>query len=188
MFTLHHTNWVSTERHLGSNGASMAQRIVSRTLNTIHWLMHWEIWTKSINRLYFGKGVANLRLDIITDTSEEAMCILAYLQDEATLKFTYVMGKCSGVPIRHLEFVSESRYSLNMMSELRKSIIGTTHQQCYSGYSQLRRNNKCLLRTEQRKYWKTHQWINGDTSKVSKTLPTSERYKYPSMASRSSHG
>ena len=55
------------------------------------------------------------------------------------------------------------------MSELTKSFIGTSHQQCYSGYRQRTRNNKCSLQTEQRKYWKTPRWINGDTSKVSKT-------------------
>ena len=146
----------------------------------------------SINRLYFENsiGCSNLRLHIFTDASQEAICIVANLQDEATLRLTYVIENCRVAPIRHMtmsnlerslrtmsqftEFVSESRYSLNLMSELAKSIIGPTHQQCYSGYKQRTRNNKCSLRTEQRNYWKTHRWINGDTSKVSKTLPTSE--------------
>ena len=30
------------------------------------------------------------------------MCIVAYLQDETTLKLTYVIGKCRAAPIRHL--------------------------------------------------------------------------------------
>ncbi|XP_075256718.1 uncharacterized protein LOC142349192 [Convolutriloba macropyga] len=55
----------------------------------------------SINRLYFENGCTNLRLHIFTDASEEAMCIVEYLQDEATLKLTYVIGKCRVAPIRH---------------------------------------------------------------------------------------
>ena len=40
------------------------------------------------------------------------------------------------------EFVSESRYSAKMMSELTKSIIEPTHQRCNIGYKQrTRRNN-----------------------------------------------
>ena len=35
MFTLHHTNAISTQKHLGSNGTSMGQRVVSRTLKTV---------------------------------------------------------------------------------------------------------------------------------------------------------
>ena len=61
-----------------------------------------EIRTMSINRLYFENGCTNLRLHIFTDASEEAMCIVAYLQDEATLKLTYVKGKGRVAPIRHM--------------------------------------------------------------------------------------
>ena len=60
-----------------------------------------EIRTMSINRLYFENGCTNLRLHTFTDASEEAMCIVPYLQDEATLKLTYVIGKCCVAPIRH---------------------------------------------------------------------------------------
>ena len=35
LFTLHHTNAVSTRKHLGSDGTSMGQRVVSRTLKAI---------------------------------------------------------------------------------------------------------------------------------------------------------
>ena len=56
----------------------------------------------SINRLYFENGCTNLRLYIFTDASEEAMCIVAYLQDETTLRMTYVIGKCCVAPIRHM--------------------------------------------------------------------------------------
>ena len=56
--------------------------------------------TMSISRLYFEKGCSNRRLHIFTDASEKAMCIVAYLQDEATLRLTYVIGKCRVAPIR----------------------------------------------------------------------------------------
>ena len=61
-----------------------------------------EIRTMSINRLYFENGCTNLRFHIFTDASEETMCIVAYLQDIATLKLTYVFGKCRVAPIRHM--------------------------------------------------------------------------------------
>ena len=47
--------------------------------------------TMSINQLYLENGFKNLRLHVFTDASEEAMCILAYLQDEAALKLIYVV-------------------------------------------------------------------------------------------------
>ena len=43
-----------------------------------------EISTMSINRHYFENGCTNFRLHILKDASEEALCIVAYLQDEAT--------------------------------------------------------------------------------------------------------
>ena len=49
--------------------------------------------TMSINRLYFENGGSDLRLHFFTDASEEEMCSVAYLQDEATLRLTYVIGK-----------------------------------------------------------------------------------------------
>ena len=61
-----------------------------------------EIRTMSINRLYFDSGCTNLRLHVFTDASEEAMGIVAYLQDDTTLKLSYVIGKCRVVPIRHM--------------------------------------------------------------------------------------
>ena len=61
-----------------------------------------EIRTMSINRLYFENGYSNLRVHIFTDASEEAMCIVAYLLEIATLKLTYVIGKCCVAPIRHM--------------------------------------------------------------------------------------
>ena len=120
-----------------------------------------EIRTMSINRLYFENGCTNLRLNTFTDASEEAICIVAYLQDEATLKLTYVTGKCRVAPIRHmtipkLELQAAVRLRKQILNNhdvrIDKFIIGPTHQQCYSSYRQRTRNNKCSLLTEQRKY------------------------------------
>ena len=61
-----------------------------------------EVRTMSNNRLYFENGCTNLRRHIFTDASEEAMCIVAYLQDDATLKLTYVIGKYRVAPIRNM--------------------------------------------------------------------------------------
>ena len=47
----------------------------------------------SINRLFFEKVCTNLRVHFFTDASEETLCIVAYLQDEAMLKLTYVIVK-----------------------------------------------------------------------------------------------
>ena len=47
-------------------------------------------------------GVQTWDFCIFTDASENAMCILKYLQDEATLKLTYVKRKCLFAPIRHM--------------------------------------------------------------------------------------
>ena len=50
------------------------------------------------------------------------------------------------------------------MSELTKPTIGPTHRWSYSSYKQRTKNNKhkCLLQTEQLKYWKALPWINGE--------------------------
>ena len=57
-----------------------------------------EIRTMSINRLYFENSCTNLRLHIFTDAPEEAICIVAYLQEEAMLKTAYVTRKCCWHP------------------------------------------------------------------------------------------
>ena len=41
-----------------------------------------------------------MKVHIFKVKSEEAMCIVAYLQDEATLKIIYVIEKCRVAPIR----------------------------------------------------------------------------------------
>ena len=82
-----------------------------------------EIRTMSINRLYFENGCTNLRLHIFTDASEEAMCVVAYRQDEATLKLTYVIGKCRVAPIRHMTVPKLELQAAVYGVRLRKQIL-----------------------------------------------------------------
>ena len=82
-----------------------------------------EIRTMSINRLYFENGCTNLRFHIFTDASQEAMCIVAYLQDIATLKLTYVVGKCRVVPIRQLTIPKLELQAAVYGVQLRKQIL-----------------------------------------------------------------
>ena len=82
-----------------------------------------EIRTMSINRLYFENGCTNFRLHIFTDAYEEAMCIVAYLQDEATLKLTYVIGKCRVAPIRHMSIPKLELQAAVYGVRLRKQIL-----------------------------------------------------------------
>ena len=155
-----------------------------------------EIRAMSINRLYFENGT-NLRLHIFTDASE-AMCMVAYLQDEATLKLTYVIAKCRVAPIRHMTIPKLELQAAVYGVRLRKQILNKhvrigkiyhwTHSSTVLQWLQAAHKEQQVFVAEQRKYWKTHRWINGDTSKVSKTLPTSEPEEYPSKASRSPYG
>ena len=64
---------------------------------------------------------SNLKLHIFTDASEKAMCIVAYLQDEALLKLTYVIGKSRVAPIRHDD--SEVRTSRRSLQSLREHYV-----------------------------------------------------------------
>ena len=82
-----------------------------------------EIRTMSINRLYFENGSTNLRLQIFTDASEEAMCIVSYLQDIATLKLAYVVGKCRVAPIRHMTIPKLELQAAVYGIRLRKQIL-----------------------------------------------------------------
>ena len=82
-----------------------------------------DIRTMSINRPYFENGCTNLRLHIFTDASEEAMCIVAYLQDEATLKLTYVIGKFRVAPIRHMTITKLELQAAVYGVRLRKQIL-----------------------------------------------------------------
>ena len=101
-----------------------------KELSAEHWKLFsdWcselrEIRTMSINRLYFENGCTNLRLHIFTDASEEAMCIVAYLQDEATLKLTYVIVKCRVAPIRHITIPKLELQAAVYGVRLRKQIL-----------------------------------------------------------------
>ena len=46
MFTFYNTNAVFTCKHLGSNGESMGQRLVSRPQKTVRWLVRCVEWDK----------------------------------------------------------------------------------------------------------------------------------------------
>ena len=77
----------------------------------------------SINRLFFENGCTILRLHIFTDASEDAMCIVAYLQDDATLKLTYLTGKCRVAPIRHMTIPKLELRAAFYGIRLRKQIL-----------------------------------------------------------------
>ena len=77
----------------------------------------------SINRLCFENGCTNLTLHIFTDASEEAICIVAYLQDQATLRLTYVIGKCRVAPIRHMTIPKLELQAAVYGVRLRKQIL-----------------------------------------------------------------
>ena len=64
-----------------------------------------------------------MRLHIFTDASEEAMCIVAYLKDEATLKLIYVIGKCRVAPIRHMTVPKLELQAVVYGVRLRKQIL-----------------------------------------------------------------
>ena len=51
------------------------------------------------------------------------MCILAYLQDGATLKLTYVIGKCRVAPIRHMTVPKLELQAAVYGVRLRKQIL-----------------------------------------------------------------
>ena len=100
-----------------------------------------EIKTISINPLYFENGCSNLRLHIFTDASQEAIFNVAYLQDEAKLRFTYVIGKCRVAPIRHMTIP---------MLELQAAVYGL-------------RLRKQILNKQDVKIDKFYHWTNSST-------------------------
>ena len=51
------------------------------------------------------------------------MCIVAYLQDEATLKLTYVIGKCRVAPISHMTIPKLELQAAVYRLRLRKQIL-----------------------------------------------------------------
>ena len=128
MLTLHHKDAVSTQ-----NIWAAMRQAWDKELSAEHpklfpdWFSELrEKRTMSINQLYFENGCTNLRLHIFTGASEEAMCIVAYLQDEPTLKLTYVIGKCRVAPIRHMTIPN---------LELQAAVYGVCHKkQLLSGH------------------------------------------------------
>ena len=102
MFTLHDKNAFSARKRLGSNGTSREKDLSAEHSKLFSdWCSELrEEKTMSKNQHYFRKGCTNLGLHIFTDASEKAMCFVAYLQGEAMLKLTYVIGKCCVAPIR----------------------------------------------------------------------------------------
>ena len=116
-----------------------------------------------INRFYFGNGCSKLRLNIFTDASEEAKSIMAYLQDEETLKLIYVIRKCLVNPIRHTTIpklaLQAEFYGVCLTKHILREHDITINKfyhwtdsctvlQCYS---QLSRDNNCLLPSGQQK-------------------------------------
>ena len=82
-----------------------------------------EIRTMSINRHCFENGCTNSRLQIFTDASEEAMCIVTYMQVETRFKLTYVIGKCRVAPIRHTTIPKLELQAAVYGVRLRKQIL-----------------------------------------------------------------
>ena len=60
------------------------------------------IRTMNVQRLYLKPEPKQLNLHLFTDASEDAMCIVAYLQDADSLQLSYIVGKCRVAPIRHM--------------------------------------------------------------------------------------
>ena len=68
-------------------------------------------------------GCSNLSLHIFTDASEESMCIVAYLKDEASLRLTYVIGKGCVALIRHMTIPKLELQAAVYGVRLRKQIL-----------------------------------------------------------------
>ena len=128
------------------------------------------------------------------------MCILAYLQDKATFRLTYVIGKCRVAPIRHMTIPKLELQAAVYGVRLRKQILSehdvsidkiyhwTDSSLVLQWLQAAHKKQQVFVAKRAAENWKTHRWINGDTSKVSKTLPTSEPEECPSKASRSPYG
>ena len=76
-----------------------------------------------MNRLYFENGCSSLRINIFKDASELAIFIMAYLQDEATLRLTYVIGKSRVESIRHMTIPKLELKATVYGVRLRKQIL-----------------------------------------------------------------
>ena len=159
-----------------------------------------EIRTMSINRLYFENGCTNLRLHIFTDASEEAMGIVAHLQDEAALKLTYIIGKYRVATIRQMMIPKLELEAAVYGVRSRKQILDehdvkndkiyhwTDSSPVLQWLQAAHKKQQVFDANRAAEILETHRWINGDTSKLSKTLPTSEPEECPSKTSRSPYG
>ena len=54
-----------------------------------------------LKRTYFESGVNKVDLHIFSDTSLEAMCMVAYLRKQDNGEVTFVIGNCRVAPIRN---------------------------------------------------------------------------------------
>ena len=158
MFTLHHKDAVSTQKHRGSTGTRMGQRVF-RALKTVHWLVLWV----ERNKDDVNKSTLFRRWMFICETSHFYRCIRrGYLHRTISAWWSGVRSDLCGrkmscgtnqrrrfrsqnLNTQCTEFVSGGRYWGNMMWQLTKYIIGEIHLQSSSGCSQLTRNSNCLL-------------------------------------------
>ena len=181
---------------LKSIWAAVGQGVVSRTLKTFQWLVLWaERNTDDVDkstlfwkRMYKFETTHFHRRDRRSNVHRG---IPARRNNVETYLCYRKMPGSTNETHDDSEVRTSSRSIRSSSQEADfegKSIITRIHLQSYTGYKQRIRNNKFSLRTGQRKYWKTLPWINGDRSKVSKTLPTSEPEECPSKASRSPGG
>ena len=112
------------------------------------------------------------------------MCLVAYILFETMFKLTSVTKKHRVAPIRQrtklrLE-IQDRVYGVRLRKQIldkhdvrNDKIYHWTESKTVRQWIQsAHRKQQKLLRTEQRKYRKTHRWINGDTPNVSKVLPT----------------
>ena len=95
-----------------------------------------------------------MRLHIFTDASEGAMCIVAYLQEKATLKPTNVIGKYRVAPIRHIKISKLELQAAVYGVRLRKQILNEQDvkiDQIYQWNDSLKSSHRSQRQTGQRK-------------------------------------
>ena len=145
MFTLHDKNAVPTQKHLGSKRTSVGQGVVSKKLKTVQWLVLWvernkddvnkstllRKWVFKFDTTHFHGRVR--RSDVHGGISARRGDVETHLCGREMLCGTHQIYDNTEIRTPSGSFVLECRYSMNLMSELTKSIIGPTRQQCYSG-------------------------------------------------------
>ena len=181
MFTLHDKNAVSTQKHLGSNGTSIGKGVVSRTLKTIQWLVLWVERNKdNVNKsTLFRKWVAK---HIFREAPEEAMCSVAYLQDEATLRLTYVIGKCRVATIRLMTLPKLEIQAAVYGVLLRKQILNERDVKIDKIYHWTRLINSATVATSSAQETTSVccEQSSGNTGKlIDGSMETRQRYRKP---------